>query len=312
MIATNPARLADLARRLPTETRAVLAALLASTLVGSVPMFATGLYRSGMDVPSLLFWRYWIAMSLLAPLAWWFSKGLAEEWRIGGRALFVNAATLGLLQTFTYFRAVEGLPSSVVITIFFTYPILALVFDRLLYAKAVPLGSIAAAALVFLGALVVGWPSLTLGGSDPLAVVCAVATPIGFSVYVAVAYRFTRSTSPFAGAASIYGGLAVAYAAWVLVAGLKLPSGLAGWGSLVFIGIFGGVVQISSFAYALPRLSSGAYSIVISMELVTVVVLGVAVLGERLTLLQAAGVGLVAVAMIADRIARSRAAARTA
>jgi drug/metabolite transporter (DMT)-like permease len=291
------------------EVRAVLAALLGSSLVGSVPMFATGLYQSGMDVSSLLFWRYWIAMSVLAPLAFWYSPNLSNEWQRGGQALFFNAATLGALQTFTYFRAIQGLPSSVVVTIFFTYPVLTLAIDRIVFRKHVPVGSAVAAGLVFLGALFVGWPSLTLQGGDPIAIACAIATPIAFSIYIAIAYRFTRETSAFAGAASIYFGLACTYTLVVIVAGLTFPGGVSGWGAALFIGILGGVVQISSFAYALPRLSAGAYSIVISMELVTVVLLGVLVLGEQLSAAQGLGVALVVTGMIADRIARSRAAA---
>jgi drug/metabolite transporter (DMT)-like permease len=292
--------------------RAILAAMLGSSLVGSVPMFATGLYRAGMSVLSLLFWRYWIALAVLAPLAMWTGPGLRADWLRGGWALFLNALTLGTLQTFTYFRAVEGMPSSVVVTLFFTYPVLTLAFDRWLFRKPIATGSIAAAALVFAGALVVGWPSLSFAGGDRIAVLCAVATPLSFSLYIAVAYRYTRLTSAFGGATWIYAGLACAYTVLVALYGLQLPSGWDGWGSVLWIGVIGGAVQISSFAYALPRLSAGAYSIVISMELVTVVLLGVLVLGEALTGWQVAGIVLVGCGMITDRLARARLAARSA
>jgi drug/metabolite transporter (DMT)-like permease len=290
------------------EVRAVLVALLGSSLVGSVPMFATGLYRAGMDVQSLLFWRYAIALCVLWPLAIRFSSSLGQEWRLGGMALFLNALTLGMLQTYTYFRAVEGMPSSVVVTIFFTYPILTLALDRFLFGKPVATGSLAAVALVFTGALVTGWPALSFAGGDPIAVACAILTPVGFSIYIAVAYRFTLRTSALAGAAFIYSGMAVAYASIVLATGLKPPQGATGWASVLWIAIVGGALQISSFAYALPRLSAGAYSIIISMELVTVVLLGVAVLGEVLSTWQAMGIALVAAGIVADRLARARTA----
>ena len=77
--------------------------------------------------------------------------------------------------------------------------------------------------------------------------------------------------------------------------------------SALAIGIVGGVIQISSFAYALPRLSAGGYSIIVSMELVTVVLLGVTVLGETLSVPQAIGIALVAIGIVTDRLARSRA-----
>lgn len=289
-----------------SELKAAGAAFIGSTLVGSVPMFATGLYRHGMDAASLLFWRYWIAMTILAPLAWWTSPGLREEWARAGRPLLINAMTLGVLQTYTYFRAVETLPSSVVVTLFFTYPILTLAIDRVVFGKAVGWVSVAAVILVFVGAMLTGWPSLVLQGGDAVGIACAIATPFGFAAYMAVAYRYTRQCSAFAGAAAMYLGLALAYAIVVQITGLKLPVDAAGWGSVLFIAIIGGVVQICSFAYALPRLSASGYSVIVSMELVTVVLLGVLVLGEKLTLVQATGILLVAFGVLADRLYRAR------
>ncbi len=283
-----------------------MAALIGSTLVGAVPMFATGLYQDGMAAINVLFWRYWIAMALLAPLAAYTSPSLREDWIRAGRALFLNAITFGAIQTFTYFKAIETLPTSIVVTVFFTYPILTLAIDRYVFSKTVGLGSLIAVLLVFFGALLTGWPSLSLAAGDPLGIACAVATPIVFSVYMAIAYRFTRQSSPFAGAASIYLGLACAYTIVAVFLGVKFPSTPSGWSSLLCIGILGGVVQISAFAYALPRLSASGYSIVVSMELVTVVLLGVFVLGETMTSIQIAGVFLVVLGIVGDRIIRAR------
>jgi len=289
------------------EWRAVLAAATGSSLVGTVPMFAVGLYAQGMDVTSLLFWRYGIALTLLWPLALMTSPDLGTDWRRGGKGLYINGMLLGVLQTFTYFRAVQSLPSSIVITIFFTYPMLTLLIDRLVFGKRVLAASVAAVGLIFTGALLAGWPQLRLSTGDPVALICAIATPISFSIYIAIAYRFTSQTSPFAGAASIYSGLFTGYVLIAAFLGLTFPVGLQGWLSALAIGIVGGVIQISSFAYALPRLSAGGYSIIVSMELVTVVLLGVTVLGETLSLLQAIGIALVAIGIVTDRLARTRA-----
>lgn len=269
-------------------------------------MLAIGLYAQGLSVPSVLFWRYWVALVVLWPLAFLTSPNLGHDWRQARRALFINGATLGMLQTFTYFRAVQALPSSVVVTIFFAYPVITLVIDRVVFGRIARAGSVAAVAMIFLGALLVGWPSLRFDTGDPLALACAIATPLLFSVYIAIAYRFTRQVSHFAGAASIYSGLATGYALVALVMGLGVPSGLSGWGSVLAIGLIGGALQISSFAYALPRLSSSGYSIIVSLELVTVVLIGVLILKEPLSSVQAGGVLLVAVGIVTDRIARAR------
>jgi drug/metabolite transporter (DMT)-like permease len=289
------------------EARAVAAAAFGSSLVGTVPYFAIGLYKSGMDVASVLFWRYWIALAVLIPLAWWTSPGLRAEWAAAGRGLFLNGITFGLAQTYTYFRAVQTVPSSVVVTVFFVYPMITLALDRYLYGLQIRWQSITAVALIFIGALLAGWPSLGLGDADPVGLVCVLATPVIFSIYIAIAYRYTRQASPFASASAIYLGLGCGYGLVVALFGMSFrPPNAGSWPSLIAIGLVGGAIQIASFAYALPRLSAGRYSILVGLELVTVVLIGVMVLGEQLTLVQFAGIALVVIGIIADRLVRAQ------
>jgi drug/metabolite transporter (DMT)-like permease len=151
-----------------------------------------------------------------------------------------------------------------------------------------------------------GWPQLAFQGVEPVGLVCAILTPLIFSVYVAISFRFTRETSAFAGAAFIYLGLGCGFALVVAIFGLKTPVDWDGWGRLLAIATVGGVLQISSFAYALPRLSASGYSIIVSLELVTVVLLGVALLGEQLSAVQTIGVLCVVLGIIVERLLRAR------
>ena len=282
----------------------MLAAAAGSICVGTVPMFAVELYRGGVNPPSLLFWRYWMALLILAPLALYASPGLLAEWRSAGRGLFLNAITLGALQTFTYFRAIQTLPSSIVVTIFFTYPMCAVAIDQVVYGRKAHWSTILAVLLIFLGVLLTGWPHLTFNDVEPVGLACAILTPVIFSIYIAIAYRFTRQTSAFSGATFIYFGLGCGYALAVLVLGLDQPVSMDGWARLAAIATVGGALQIASFAYALPRLSTSGYSIIVSLELVTVALLGVTVLGESLSLLQSCGIALVVVGIIVERLLR--------
>ena len=289
-----------------TETRAVAVAALGSSLVGTVPYFAIGLYQGGMDVASVLLGRYSIALMVLLPLAYWTSPGLAAEWRTAGRGLFLNGLVLGVAQTYTYFRAVETIPSSVVVTVFFVYPMVMLAIDRFVFSLTIRWSSIAAASLIFIGALLAGWPSLGFGTADTVGIVCALLTPFVYSAYVAIAYRYTRQASPFASASAIYLGIGLGYALVVAVTGMKLPATSEAWWHLLAIALIGGVIPVVSFSYALPRLSGARYSIIVSLELVTVVLIGVLLLRESLAPIQFAGIALVAVGIVADRLVRTK------
>ena len=55
-----------------------------------------------------------------------------------------------------------------------------------------------------------------------------------------------------------------------------------------------GALSVVLFAYSVPRLGPSSYAVIANSELVTVVVLGVLALGEKLTPARAAGAILIA------------------
>lgn len=288
------------------DWRAAAAAAFGSMCVGTVPAFAVGLYVEGLQPHSLLFWRYWIALCVLVPLALWAGSGLLVEWRRAGWPLVINSILLGAVQTYCYFRAIQTVPSSIVVTLFFSYPIFTLLIDRFWLHQPLASATIAAAAVLIAGVALMSWPQLVALEGDPIGLMYAVGASVVFSVYLAISQRYTQNAAPFAAATFIYLGLAVAFTGVTLFSGLQWPQSAGGWLRMVAIATLGGALQISSFAYALPRLSASGYGIIISIELVTVAVIGVILLGEPLAAMQAAGLSLVIVAIVVDRLRRAR------
>jgi multidrug transporter EmrE-like cation transporter len=78
------------------------------------------------------------------------------------------------------------------------------------------------------------------------------------------------------------------------------------WLNLLFIGTVGGALKILSFAYALPRLASSGYALIVCLEVVTVVLAGVILLGETLLAVQWLGIVLVLAGIAVTRTRRRR------
>jgi drug/metabolite transporter (DMT)-like permease len=93
--------------------------------------------------------------------------------------------------------------------------------------------------------------------------------------------------------ASSNGGLAAPYIGAVLWLGASLPTSAPGWLSLAFLALGPGAVAAVSQSYSMPRLGPVTYAIIANCELVTVVVVGATVLGEKLTPTRALGGGLI-------------------
>lgn len=285
------------------ELKAAIAAAVGSVCVGFVPFFAVGLQQAGMDTVSLLLWRYIIALAILIPLALMCHR-LADEWQRGGRWLVLNSLIAGTFQVYCYFKAIETLPTSVVITIFYCYPILTLVLDRVLFGMQISVVTMVAVGKIVTGVVLTSLPGLAGATLDPRGLTFAAMSAIVYAVYIAAAYPFTRKVAPIASAVFIYSSFAIAFGIATLFTGFAMPSHPELWLNLLFIGTLGGALQILSFAYALPRLASSGYAMIVCLEVVTVVLAGVLLLGESLIPIQWLGIFLVLGGIVVTRARR--------
>lgn len=217
------------------ELKAALVAAIGSISVGFVPFFAVGLQRAGFDTVSLLLWRYIIALAILVPLALAFHR-LADEWQRGGRWLMLNGLLVGTFLVFCYFKAIETLPTSVVITIFYCYPILTLALDRVIYRMPVSTVTLVAVGTIIIGVALTSLPGLVGAKLDPRGVAFAAMSAVAYAIYVATAYPFTRNVAPIASAVFIYGSFAIAFGVATLFSGLATPPRPELWLNLLFIG----------------------------------------------------------------------------
>lgn len=287
------------------ELKAAIVAAIGSISVGFVPFFAVGLQRAGFDTVSLLLWRYIIALAILIPMALVFHR-LADEWRRGGRWLMLNGLLVGTFQVFCYFKAIETLLTSVVITIFYCYPILTLALDRLLYRMPISGITMIAVSTIIIGVGLTSLPGFAGATLDPRGVTFAAMSAVAYAIYVATAYPFTRNVAPVASAVFIYGSFAIAFGTATLFTGFATPPRPELWLNLLFIGTLGGALQILSFSYALPRLASSGYAVIVCLEVVTVVLAGVVLLGESLVPVQWLGIALVLGGIVVARARRRK------
>lgn len=286
------------------DLKALLLAPFGAVLIGAVPYLAVELFRQGIDTRSLLFWRYVFALSLLLPLVLALRQPLAAAWRDGGRALFFTSLTLGSFQTFCYFQSVERIPTSVAILFFYTYPLFALVLQRLVYKRHAPPQTVFACVMIVAGAVAMGIGSLPLAFSSPLGMFLAAIVPVSYGFYIIVLARAAGRVPALTGATYIQLGLFCSYSLMSIVFGVKTGTDAWSWLRIVAVATLGSALPMLIMAYALPRLGAAGFGIMSSLELVTVVVLGVLLLGEDLSAGQWAGIGLVLAGIVIYRPAK--------
>src|SRR5260370_5557427 len=117
-----------------TATRwgpAALAAIAGSAMVGVMPLIARHLYAEGIGAPSMLFWRYTLALLALAIAAKAVRLDFRQAWRNGAWRIVLIGATLGTAQTLCFWESLKTLETSIAVPRFYTYPAATLALDRL-------------------------------------------------------------------------------------------------------------------------------------------------------------------------------------
>jgi drug/metabolite transporter (DMT)-like permease len=277
---------------------AALAALAGSVMVGFMPILARHLYAGGIDAPSMLLWRYAIALPVLLIATAAMRLDPIAAWRAGAGRIVLVGMTLGAGQTICFWESIKTLDTSIAVLLFYTYPALTLLLDRVLFGRLIRPAAMLCVAIILFGAALITLPGLKGGTIDPRGLVWAIPAPLIYVFYLAANSVLLRRHKPLVGAVSLYLGMALTFGAVCIVQGLDVPREPDTWLVLIFVALGPGALVITLFSYSVPRLGPSSYAIIANVELVTVVIVGVTLLGELVTPERAIG-GVLIVAGIA-------------
>src|SRR5262245_12564450 len=131
---------------------AALAAVSGSGLVGVMPLAALELYAAGLSAPSMLFWRFLLALLALGATALAIGHDLGRAWREGAWRVVLVGATLGAAQTICFWESIKTLETSIAVLLFYTYPAVTLALDRLLFRQPIRSLAVICIAMILAGA----------------------------------------------------------------------------------------------------------------------------------------------------------------
>jgi drug/metabolite transporter (DMT)-like permease len=273
-------------------------------MVGVMPLIARQLYDDGVSPPSMLMWRYSLALIPLFAAALVLRFDLMQAWRSGGWRIALVGATLGAAQTLCFWESIKTLETSIAVLLFYTYPAMTLALDRLLFKQPIRPLALLCIALILLGTGLITGPGLQGGTIDWRGLAWALLSPLFYALYLAINAQLLRRHPPLIGAICIYIGMGATFAVAAGFVGLDMPRRMATWPLLLFIALGPGALTMTLFCYAVPRLGASSYAIIANVELVTVVLLGVAVLGEAVTAGRAIGGALIVAGIVTHGLSR--------
>src|ERR1700722_5333627 len=216
---------------------AALAATAGSVMVGFMPILARHLYGNGIDAPSMLLWRYAIALPALLLAAMATRLDWVAAWRGGAWRIVLVGATLGAGQTVCFWESIKTLDTSIAVLLFYTYPALTMVLDRVLFGRPIRPASVVCVWVILTGAALITLPGLRSGTIDPRGLAWAIPAPLIYVLYLAANSVLLRRHKPLTGAISLYLGMALTFGAACVVQGLDVPADPETWLVVLFVAL---------------------------------------------------------------------------
>lgn len=299
MAAPRPAGPAPAGPRAAERGVGLLLVLVSAAAFGAMPVLGKVAYRSGAEPVSLLAIRFAVAAAcLLAVRAVVVGRGGAGPWPRG--APLATLAALGggvyVLQSLSYFRALELAPAALVAIVLYLFPGLVVVLTVVFLRERPTAAVVGCLLLSVLGVgLTVGPVSGTV---DPLGPALAAVSAVCYSGYIVLSSLVVPRVGPLTSICVVVTAATGTYAVLALATRPAWPGDAGGWAASVAVGVVGTVVAMLAFFAGLARLGPTDTSIASTLEPVVAAALGVVVLSEAVTPVQAAGSVLVLAAVV--------------
>jgi drug/metabolite transporter (DMT)-like permease len=235
-------------------------------------------YDNGANVSGAIAGRALAVVPLLAALA--LMPARRRRARLAARQL-VPMACISVVNTITYFVAVDRMSPALVTLIIYIYPAIAVVGSRLLgWTRITALTAVAVAATIGGVALTVGLPD---GAVDSLAALLCLVNGTLFAIWLLLAQAALRRVDPFTCfAASVGVAQAVLLVGSFVVASPSVGTDPAAIAAIAGAGLLSTVLAFLLQLGGIARIGGAATALVTTLEIVTVVAVSAAIFDDPL------------------------------
>jgi len=262
----------------PTPVNGGTAMILGSALgFGLTPMFAQVLMAGGFGPELVSLYRFALPCLVLLPF-------LALR-RGEGREMLrmIGLGAIGGLGVVFYFRALDVLPASTAILIYYTFPVFSLLIGWIGFARPPTARAASAAVLIVAAVALVAGPQ-SLSGAQWAAAVACLVMPLGFALMIQYLAAPRRAMAPMRRlAGGMLGQLAVTapVVLW-LVPEVTLPDSGTMLAAALGLAVITTIGPQLLFVLGAPRAGADRTAIAGALELVVAMLTGAWLMGQDL------------------------------
>jgi drug/metabolite transporter (DMT)-like permease len=269
----------------------ILCAIGAAVCYGTNPL-ARFLYAEGMNITSVLFYRFGLAWVIVAIVMMFRKESLSVS-----RREFLTLSALGvlfILSSTTLYTSFNLMPSGIASTILFTYPIMTAAIMTLVFRERLTLLTVLAIALSLVGVALL---SFNDDGTtfSLLGIVLVLISALTYALYIIVVDKSPLQMSSFKINFYVLFYCALGNVVYALVSGqpLMLPPSPTAWFWVSWLAVVPAIMALVMMVYAAKYLGSTPTAILGALEPMTAVLIGVFVFAEPFSLRLSLGIVLI-------------------
>lgn len=273
-------------KHLSKQQLGIMYAVISGLCYGFLGYFGTSLINSGLSVYNMVFWRFAIATLFMCLIMTPKYKTIFS-YNKKNLMLILYGIVFYTGSTIFYFIASKYIGTGLAMIIFFTYPAIIMLFNRIFFQTALQKTYYAAFFIILIGMIFladIGDISFNM-----LGIILGMLGALFFAFYI-IASKKTYVTPRISTLMVSLGGTISCFILSHYHNTLCIPNNINDWFNIAGIAILCTAMPVLLFLKGLQYISIEQASILSVLEPITVLALGVVLLGEKISFIQTIGV----------------------
>lgn len=287
-------------------TKGYLLGAVAAISYGTNPLFAVPLYEAGLDVSSVLFYRYLFAALILALIM----RLRGESFRVApadvGRLMVLGV--MFALSSVLLFEAYRYMDVGLASTLLFVEPVFLALMLWLFFRERISLWTIASIAICLGGIALLCNPGEG-AHATPTGIALVILSALTYALYMIIINKSRAGRLPGTTITlySLLFGMTVFAVRTHFFADVRpVPAGLLPWACIAGISVVPTIVSLLAVTRSVQYIGSVPVAILGALEPITGVLFGVLLFGEQLTPRASAGIVFIICAVVVLVLTRDK------
>ena len=281
-----------------TKMKGIICGIISAITYGLNPLGALKLYSNGLNVDSVMFYRYGLAMILLAGIML-FQK---MSFNIGRQKLLI-CALLGIIfaiASISLFSSFYYMDAGVACTLLFIYPVLVAIIMSLFFKEQITIITVFSIIMVLMGIglLYYGGEGMVL---SIVGVLLVMLSAFAYAVYIVIVSKSGVNLPPITLTffVMLFGTLTIILHSFIRDEyHIQMLTNLWQLQWVIMLAVVPTIISLVLMVVAIKNIGSIPTSIMGALDPVTAVVIGVTIFNESFTLRIAMGMVLILVAVL--------------